>query len=634
MQWPKLGITLGMMGAGAMLIPASTAFAQSKSVMIQAADPEDKAPVRERDGVVRLRASEEYGTQEMASYAFDPGNPAKGVVALMSTGRLDGAAGPFTGEQVEREAWQGACHPVELVQDPDSAAGVTLSVDQANKHYLTQRRAREARAFNFPSVYALGGDRFAVMANWQKENRNNTERYLQVVNSSCELMDLTSNTEVTEDKAALIMAKNNDNCSGGQSGEACDVQYNADGSVEFSCLELCNGNGRDDGWRNHIAVSCEAGTNSCEVTKIGDTSVIKEEERSRGKCHMLDTNADGSADTDFCFGTEGNNQPQREGVWAAAVNHESGDLLWRERVAHREEIDGQRYYAMRIKTLAETDISGAKTGRIWAEFQMHRGNNAGKGKDANRKGGRDGKVYLALFQPAADSLNEVGRWDITDMVIQSKVEMTHATLFQSFQGEAGNLEPVLSLQAGSFNANATRGSHVLNISLAGQTPTYAGVQELQASYDNQLYSNLLGGNPNNQGRNYSKCGTIVNPFVDQPGPTQGIPVFNMCTYTGKVSSMDPAIKLDAVAEIWSSVKAPAAPQTPAPQGGGADPEGTGTPSTPGTPSGGNSDPTSPSNGGAAQPVGGCSAGGAGSLGGSFALMFLGLAFAIRRRRNA
>lgn len=609
-----LGLGL-LAGATAVALPIPQASAET--YMIQQADPQDTAPVRERNGVLELKPSDEQFTNEMANFVFDPVNKDTGIVVMMSTGQLDGAAGPNAGAQIQVGRMQGACMPVKLVQDEASDAGVAIQPVVSQFKYITQRQAEDYRAFNIPEVVALGNNMFAVTANWDRNNNTNTDRYLQVVNQNCELQQLTGGgpgTQIRENNTSIrIMAKNNDNCAGGQSGKRGDQWTDANGVVHLVTSALCNGNGADDGWYNHVSVACNGGT--CDVRKIDDTSYITREERSRGKCEAMDTTGDGNADMSFCCGTEGNNQPQREGVWCAGIDNATGDLLYRERVAYRgETLEGLRTYAMRIKMMAEKDVTGADTGNVMLQYQMHRGNN-----NTDKKGGYDDKILLATAKPNRQGVNVTEMQDLTNMVITNRTEFTHSTMFQTFTGSAAAPQTTYAFLTGNHNANQIS-AKALNLTMQAGKAFDDGVTTMGAPYDHQKYSKYLGNNPNNQGRNYNQCNVVPNPFADLPGKASGIPVLNLCAMNGKMSSVEPQIKPDLLMEVWTSLQAAATP-VPAPAPGAELPDVS-------TPEGG----STTSNELPGQTVGGCSVSN-GSMGGSAMFLLFGLALALRRRRS-
>ena len=620
---------LGLLAGTTAVVLPTTHQAAAETVMIQQADPNDTARTRNRNGVIVLRATDEEHTNEQPSFAFDPNNSSTGIVVMMSTGQLASEAGPNAGDQIQVGNIQGACMPISLVADEAGPTGVTLQPKVAEFKYISQRNSDDNRAYHHPEVEAIGNNRFVITANWDRNNNTNTDRYLQVVDENCNLQQLTGagpGVQIRENNTSIrIMAKNNDNCSGRQAGGGGDVYVDANGMAHMVSAELCNGNGRDDGWQNYLTVQCAG--NTCDVQKISDTSFITREERSRGSCQNMDMiGNDGVPETSFCCGTEGNSQPQREGVWCAAIDNASGELLYRERIAYRgETAEGLRTYAMRIKMLAERNIDGSKTGNVLLQYQMHRGNN-----NMNDKGGYDDQMLLAMATPTRQGTNVNVVHDLTAAVINSRVEMTHATLFQTYSGSVEAPVNTINLLAGNHNGSSVN-AKALQIGIDGAQAFNAGVLNLGTPFDGQKYSKYNGNNPNNQGRNYNDCHVVKNPFADQPGKSQGIPLLNVCAVNGKMSSTaaNPEIKPDLVMEVWSSLEAAAQPSP--------EPPGAELPTAP-TPEGNNgaSDPVTGTPGTGNQPgqtVGGCSVGN-GSTGGSAAFVLFGLALALRRRRRS
>ncbi len=618
--------TLGMLiGTAALALPGLQNSANANTVMIQAADMEDPARTRLRNGIEVLRPTDEEHTPEQASFAFDPVLKDKGIVVMMNTGRLDGPAGRNLGDQIEVGNIQGACMPISMVQDTSADSGISLIPDVANFKYVSQRNSDENRAYHHPEVEAIGNGRFVITANWDRNNNTNTERYAQVVDSQCNLIPLTGNVTIRENNtSAVIMAKNNDNCSGRQAAGGGDVTIGPDGTATLVSAELCNGNGRDDGWINHFTVNCAEDGSTCDVQKQWDTSFIDQEERSRGRCEMVDSDGSGEEDLAVCCGTEGNNQPQRDGVWCAGADMVSGELLWKEQVAYRGETgSGQRTYAMRIKMLAEQNIAAQNTGNVILQYQMHRGNN-----NNNKKGGYDANVMVAVSTPDRNGLNMQPPQDITNGVINAGTEMTHSVMFQTFTGSTENPIPTYGFLAPNHNGGGGVNSSILNVALANGVVGDVKAQQLSGPMDGQKYAKYLGNNPNNQGRNYTDCHMVSNPFMAAPGSTTaGIPFVNMCALTGKLSSAGiPSMKPDLFFEIWTSLETPAVEEPgeePTPEPGeeptpdpGQEPDGTGN-------GNGNSGFAS---------SGGCSTGGSST--GGLGMLLLGLAmFAIRRKRS-
>jgi MYXO-CTERM domain-containing protein len=337
----------------------------------------------------------------------------------------------------------------------------------------------------------------------------------------------------------------------------------------------------------------------------------------------MDMDADGIPETSVCCGTEGNNQPQRDGVWCAGIDHATGAKLWKEQVAHRgQTASGDRTYAMRIKMKAEKTIEGANTGKLVLQYQMHRGNN-----NNNKKGGYDDKVLMAYATPTRTGLAMAEPMDITNEVIKSQVEFTHANMFQTFTGTTDAPITTFSFLAPNHNGGGGVNSGIMNVPVAAGQVMGSAVHNLSGPMDGQKYSKYLGDNPNNQGRNYTDCHIVPNPFIGAigaGGSTAGVPVVNICALTGKLTSAGvPAMKPDLFFEIWSSLETPNLEEPGEEPTPGEEPG-----EEPGTDNGtGNGD-----NGSGFSSSGGCST--TGSSSGGLGFLFLGLAmFAIRRRRS-
>ena len=619
--------TLGLLvGAAALTLP-SAPEANADVVMVQAADPQDPAQTRIRNGIEVLQSIDEEHTPEQATFAFDPVNKATGVVVMMNTGRLDGAAGPNLGDQIQVGNIQGACMPITLVQDTSTASGLSLIPNKENFKYVSQRQSDENRAYHHPEIEAIGNGYFAITQNWDRNDNTNTERYIQIVDSECNLQQLTGNVTRRENNtSAVIMAKNNDNCSGRQAGGGGTIYTDGAGVTHMLSAELCNGNGADDGWANYFTVENTA-PGVFDIQKQWDTSFIDQEERSRGRCELVST-AGGAPDLGVCCGTEGNSQPQRDGVWCSGIDMATGDELWKEQVAYRSETaSGQRTYAMRIKMIQEQTVLGENTGNIMIEYQYHRGNN-----NNNAKGGYDDAVMFLKAVPTRAGLNMGVHQDITDAVIKSQVEMTHSVMFQNYTGTTDNPITTFGFLAPNHNGGGGVTSSIMQVPMtAAGLPGDAVLHNLSGPIDGQKYSKYLGDNPNNQGRNYTDCHVVPNPFAATVGArTEGVPVINMCAMTGKLTTAGiPSMKPDLFFEIWTSLETPSVDE---PGDGGGDDTGNGDGS-------GNGDGTGDGTGGNDNggnsgfgSSGGCSTSG-GSTGG-LSFLFLGLALVgLRRRRS-
>ena len=563
--------------AGAAVLLLAVPSAAADTVLIQKADPADSASTEVRLGESILAEDRYEHTMEQGTFACDPVDKDTCVFVVMSTGKLD------SGSNIETGKVQGACFPAKMVQGEN---GPSLEKDVDNAKYITQREASNYRTFHHPGAYAIGQGLFAITANWRygRNGNNNTNRFLQVVDSQCNLMELTGNEgnlqevyagtairlyeEFPEDSgrytSAMIMAIENDNCSMQQSGGGASIHFHKEGDyagkISYVASEGCNGNGEDDAWRNHVILTIGPDAKSVDVQKIGHQSYIPEEERSRGRCEQIDTSGQGGEpDLDVCCGTEGDNQPQEDGVWCAGFDHNTGELLWRELVAHMANLIGQDTYASRIKIVLIKDIQLNPTNVLALQWNDHVGRNNG-----DRKGGWDLGNKAAIARPDRVGLNMGEPMEFRQHVDEAEADMTHAVAFQTFmeecRGDNDELLPVLSLLTGSINGTASvngmgdANAVVINLCIhPNNTLSFAGTTELNAPYDTAWYSKSCGGNPRNQGRNFTKCEMVPNPFMNEEGPTEGIPVINVCVLTGKYTSDNPAVKLDFVAELWTSL---------------------------------------------------------------------------------
>jgi MYXO-CTERM domain-containing protein len=162
-------------------------------------------------------------------------------------------------------------------------------------------------------------------------------------------------------------------------------------------------------------------------------------------------------------------------------------------------------------------------------------------------------------------------------------------------------------------------------------------------YDRHLYSNYLGNNPGNQGRNFSGADFIANPFATgAAGEDAYLMVFATSSKPGGMqlaggvqdSDEQPSAtcldcaqrKMAAYISVVPVAQNPAAAQGSGSGSGGGTGGGTG-----GGNGGGTGDPTDPSSNDPGATLGGCSTGG--STGGAMGFLLIGLAaFSARRRK--
>jgi MYXO-CTERM domain-containing protein len=491
----------------------------------------------------RLRRTDSAQTNEQATVAV-AGDGVHGLYCHMRSGPINGALPPHR--------TQVACSPFQLVA---GAGGVVNAEKLPGERFVTNNDGDEYRNGHKPSVVACnGGKNFCLMYNYQPDGDGNTKRWMKVLGLNGEDVPMTDGNGNSQSQV-LIMAKNNDDCDMSQSGEGpCDTATDVPGATHLACYAGCNGNGRDDGWLNDVTVTfannASGAATSAQVKKNFDVSINPQEERGRGRCSV--SSAD--PNTAICTYTAGNNQPQRDGTWIAAVDispngpqgaNVQSRLLWRKLVEGRKDIPGGgRTYSMRINSsrIVELGADGklVKTDNLVIYTGDLQGNNNG-----NRKGGRYLDQRLGVAQATRAGLTWViPMTSARDLLLG--IDGTHTTFTAGLlqDGTKGAAVPVVSILQGSQNGGgvAPADLKVLGIDLTAKAFVQYGTHSAGASSDRHLYSNYLGNNPGNQGRNFTGSEFLPNPF-HAPGSGQA-PFLLLHALSGKDSSQvaQPQIK--------------------------------------------------------------------------------------------
>jgi MYXO-CTERM domain-containing protein len=556
------------------------------------------------------RTDEEQPGAEMAHLAFFADGKS-GLYFEMRSSDING--------QLPNDREQCAMVPFHLAQNPDGS--VAAVADLAGARFITDNRGNEERNCNHPSAYEInGGTAIAVEYNYQPNNGNDTKRYMMV-------FDKSGKTIMPQTQ---IYAKNNDDCSMNQDDTSTTtVSASPDGSTQLLAWRGCNGNGQDDGWLQSFAVTCDSATSptSCSFKKQFDVSLCQREERSHGKCTVgTDPN------TAICSWTEGNNQPQRDGVWMAAVDITPGTtgtdrqdkILWKQMVDGKHGSGDTRTYSQRamqerVMTVDATGHMVPTDDIIWRHGAAQGNNNGNNGKGGTYYGNIMGVI-------TATKAGMTYKMPLNDM--QSNLlglDGTHLGMSYAMFGTTDHLMPGLIFIGGS----QTGGGYAAKVRAVGWDQTANTFKDLGsysiAPYDRHLYSNYLGNNPGNQGRNYSGARLIANPFVGMNGNKDAYLL--VTTTTGKDPSdiMTPQLKLSSYVTVMPISQTPSASENPPGPGSGS-----GSGSNPGSGSGSNPNPDP--NGGVdpGSSFGGCSAGSSSS--GGATLLLIGLAAFIRRRR--
>jgi MYXO-CTERM domain-containing protein len=613
--------------------------------VILASETQDLAPTRlYEDGIRRLRKTDEEFTNEQATVRFSPDGKYAAVISMWTGVVNEGTAR----EASPPNRMQCAMQMMEMVQDPISGevAMQKLSTDAFAK-FITNNNGNEYRQCNKPEILTInGGKNFLVEYNYQPQGTNDTRRYAQVYKWDGTKVT-TKNGQGQVQQQVQVQAKNNDDCSMHQSGAGqAGLPYfqsvvGPNFVTRYATWDGCNGNGRDDGWARATQVSClndAAGVASeCTITKLFDLSLAQREERSRGRCTV------GGADQSFavCTWTEGNNQPQREGVWMAAVDlsqdgqmgaDANGRLLWKERLIHRQNLtvngEEREYYAMRAQhgRILEKQADGSLLPGADIIFQAT-GNRGGNNND--KKGGRSDIMNFAVINATRTGYTYVMPMANINMGTSPMLlglDGTHISMSEAVFGKGDQLIPGFTQLQGSQTGGLQQDADIRTIGYDPATKTILnlGQHSAAASYDRHLYSNYLGNNPGNQGRNFAGSDVVKNPFFGIAG--NQVQYFTAYAVTGKApmhtsSAIKPSLYLSMLPIAFSAT-------APDPQGGYND-------NVPGDennddPVPEEPDPLEETKDGFAS--GGCSTGGSSS--GFLGLALVGLALTIRRRRNA
>jgi MYXO-CTERM domain-containing protein len=470
-----------------------------------------------------------------------------------------------------------------------------------------------------------------VEYNYQPNNTNNTERYAQC-------FDTAGKTLMAQTR---IYAKNNDDASMSQDASSSWVintkPAGAGAVTRMVAWRGANGNGSDDGWTQGFEYTIDNAAAPTKVTfkQTSDVSVCPREERSHGYCT---TGTDDN--TAICSWTEGNTQPQRDGVWMAAIDLTKtgqASILWKQQIDGRKDVEGiGRTYAMRAMT-DRIVLPNATTGELertdmvmWRSGQL-RGNN-----NTNQKGGTYYANNVAVIKATKAGLQYVV--PMTDMSAKlTGLDGTHLGFRYALTGTTDALKPAIMFLGGSHFGGGY-GAQMTMVQWDQATNAFVkGESREGAPYDRHLYPNYLGNNPGNQGRNYLGAEYIKNPFVTKAdlGKDQYLMVL---ASTGKNPDEMPSAtcpdcskkKLSAYITVIPVAQNPAAASTPTGSGSNA-PSTTGTQDTSTGTDQGTGEDTADTSTDPGTSLGGCSA--TGNSSGAATLLLIGLAAFIRRRRK-
>jgi len=607
--------TLLMYTAAGLLTPsllgaAADAGTITKSVIIQRAQ-EDTAPTA--NGRLRRTDSEQAG-HEMPAFAM-AGDGIHGYYYAMSTELPPTTAGGPVRKATHRVQLSMTPFTLQLKADGSGSVEAVAGIGS----FITANDGDEYRNSHHPTAFALDATTQCVEYNYQENGGGDTKRYIQCFDSM---------TGANMLQQTLLFAKTNDDAATAQSSGGTTLASVNGGTYNLVSWRGANGNGRDDGWLQSYSLTKTGSTLS--LTKNFDVSLAPREERTRGNC----TVAAADPNTAICTWTEGNNQPARDGTWISAVDITPGkftgadrqqSILWKEQIEGRKDIDGLRTYSMRAshERIMTVDANGAliPSDQLFFYSNDLRGNNNG-----NEKGGTVHRTMMGVIK--ADKAGMSYTMPLVDTATMLRgLGGTHLGMTMAMFGNADGFKPGIMFMNGSHTGGYFAGQgRAMVLDTATNTFSDGGMMAT-AEFDRHLYSNYLGNNPGNQGRNFHHGQTIANPFFNAGSTDKFI---TLIATTGKaMADMDPMYKTTAyltVVPVASGCHG-AGNGTGGGNGGMCN-DGT-APVDPTDPT----DPTNPDDPGSSDPgssLGGCSTGGSAT---GFGAMFLGLAFLIRRRRS-
>jgi uncharacterized protein (TIGR03382 family) len=311
----------------------------------------------------------------------------------------------------------------------------------------------------------------------------------------------------------------------------------------------CNGNGQDKGWADVMDITCNDDKNptSCGWADKFDVALDQEEERSRGYCSVDIANPN----TATCSWTAGNDQPQTKGVWLAAMDITPGKYTGTDQqksVYWSQMMDGRKPASNGIPaTYAERAmhervmVYNSETKALEpSSYIIWRSGDANGQNNNNNKGGAYYRDNIGLYQIDSTTNALTTVYPLADMSqAMLGLDGTHLGVSSVVFGKTDSLatqKPGLMLFTGSQNGGGTPAQiNFLALdnapNMTGGVPTPGAAQPGAisvagtsstgvASYDRSMYSNYLGQNPGNQGRNFSATLNVINPYcADGPAAT-------------------------------------------------------------------------------------------------------------------
>jgi hypothetical protein len=278
------------------------------------------------------------------------------------------------------------------------------------------------------------------------------------------------------------------------------------------------------------------------------------------------------------------------------------------------------------------DGSLTRSNLLFVQTSDLRGNNTN-----NRKGGRYLQMNLGVARADRSGLSwVVPMTDVTNQMLG--IDATHLTEVAVLVQDGAKTLPAMTFAQGSQNGGSMPADiKVLALDqTAGKFVDY-GTHPAGGFYDRFMYSNFLGGNPGNQGRNFAGGIMVKNPFRGQNGSTAKYLLLHAFTGKDPADVSAPEVKPSSYLSIMPTEnpqdQPPPPPGMPNPGSAGNNASGGGQNAQPqpGDPTPANEMPGTP--GGF---TGGCSTAAASPVagaGGFLVLTALCLCYLARRRRS-
>jgi len=136
----------------------------------------------------------------------------------------------------------------------------------------------------------------------------------------------------------------------------------------------------------------------------------------------------------------------------------------------------------------------------------------------------------------------IPKTDVTDTV--AGIDGTHLVMLPALFGGGTDLIPGITFLQGSHNGGGIESPQLkgLGVDLTAKKFVDLGTRQAGGSYDRALYSNYLGQNPGNQGRNYAGGLLVKNPFAASTGQVSKYFVANAITGKSPETVNDASIK--------------------------------------------------------------------------------------------